>query len=418
MKLVRTSHPNPKWTMAYLSEVMYKEGSKKSMMACKAEWVRDKEELIELLNLPQLGNYEWKDEARKLLDEIEKKEVSEPSSFSFLWGEQNFLPPPPPIELTIKGIYGRLDGGSMEKYGLMKRERYLQTPVGEPKEEGYEVTIFTQNRGLMWEKFWHSDDDKVNGGKIHGDRAILFQAIEHYELLANDPKFATCFIIDDSNGKNNDNPDGKHDYMTTPTFGEQIIIEGCNSSQIAIGDVFEVEGGKSKLVIEVSAPRKPGDYVDINHHGKSMGENGIKQHCLTYALAGWFTKVVFPGELREGMKLVRTKHPNPKWTLSYISNALYGEGDTAQWNESKEELVEMINLSQLGDFQWKDEGKKVLKEMETRNVNIEGNDDDKSSLRSGFLSRFIEFSTGASICYCEGIESLVGCGAGTKYYYD
>jgi hypothetical protein len=34
---------------------------------CAASWNRDRSELEELLSLPQLGEYEWKGEARKLL---------------------------------------------------------------------------------------------------------------------------------------------------------------------------------------------------------------------------------------------------------------------------------------------------------------------------------------------------------------
>jgi MOSC domain-containing protein YiiM len=368
MKLVRTSHPNPKWTMAYLSEVMYKEGSKKSMMACKAEWVRDKEELIELLNLPQLGNYEWKDEARKLLREIEKMEKKDN----------------PTVALTVNGIYGReritnydhelppnYTVNDMQNNQFMPRYRYFTKPIVEDPCENdslkYDKALFIPNVGLVgiWTDFWHTDYKKT--GTVHADRAVLFQSVENYEILKNDPKFESCF--------------DKHQYayLSDPSFGEQVIIQGCDSSQIAIGDVFEVEGGFSKLVIEVSAPRKPGYSLD-RRHGTPMGEHGIKRHCLTNGLAGWFTRVLVTGELREGMTLIRTKHPNPKWTLSYISNALYGEGDTAtvnrcqgHWKRSKRELIEMINLPQLGNHQWKDEGKKVLAKMETENEARIGN---------------------------------------------
>ena len=71
---------------------------------------------------------------------------------------------------------------------------------------------------------------------------------------------------------------------------------------------------------------------------------------------------------------------------------LYSEGDTAtvnrcqgHWIRSKEELVEMINLPQLGDVHWKEEGKKVLAKMENTH---RAERSCVSSVASGVLSLF------------------------------
>jgi MOSC domain-containing protein YiiM len=154
--------------------------------------------------------------------------------------------------------------------------------------------------------------------------------------------------------------------LDNPRFGEQVIVKGISAKDIAVGDIFEVEGGFSPLKVEVSSPRLPCSYVD-KRNGSPFGMKGVKRYTMTEGLAGWFTRVLVPGELRDGMHLVRTAHPHPKWTLPEISAALYGEGPKRRqmlgypyWNRSREELQELCNLKALGRVEWKDEAKWIL----------------------------------------------------------
>ena len=220
------------------------------------------------------------------------------------------------------------------------------------KEEKYETAMFVPEEGLVGTKFWHEYD--ATAKVIREDRAILFQSQENYNklMIANNDRFKSCF--DDI------------DYMESPTFGEQVIVNGCETSDLAIGDVFEIEGGYSPLVVEITAPRKPCHYMNLKH-GTKFGANGIQAYSHHNCLAGWFARVLVAGELREGMKFTRKTHPNPKWTLNYISNALYGEGsridslmNRSSWNRDRSELEELINLPQLGEYEWKDEGRAIL----------------------------------------------------------
>ena len=220
-------------------------------------------------------------------------------------------------------------------YGIQEEEK--NTDV-------HEEAWFVPGRGLLYSEFWHMDDsDGRKEGIIH-DRDILFQSVENYNLLSDEPNFAPCF-------------EGL-DFLESPTFGEQVIVQGYDSSQLAIGDVFEVEGGLSNLVLQISGPRLPSYYLDYSH-GTPTGMKGMKRHCMTHGLAGWFARVLTHGELRDGMRLVRTKHPHPKWTLTFLSKALYGEGDRkalamskAHWVRHKKELVELIQIPELMRFQW------------------------------------------------------------------
>ena len=154
--------------------------------------------------------------------------------------------------------------------------------------------------------------------------------------------------------------------LDSPRFGEQVIVKGIVAKDIAVGDIFEVEGGHSPLRVEVSSPRLPCSYVD-KRNGSPFGMKGVKRYTMTEGLAGWFTRVLVPGELRDGMRLVRMAHPHPKWTLPEISRALYGEGPKRRqmlgypyWSRSREELQELCNLKALGRTEWKNEAKWIL----------------------------------------------------------
>uniref|UniRef100_A0A7S4EKE4 MOSC domain-containing protein n=1 Tax=Pseudo-nitzschia australis TaxID=44445 RepID=A0A7S4EKE4_9STRA len=218
----------------------------------------------------------------------------------------------------------------------------------------YETAMFEPVIGLVAAEFWHQEDTTAK--MVREDRAILFQSQENYERLKSNENFRECFE--------------DYDYMDYPTFGEQVIVNGCETSDLAIGDVFEVEGGHSSLVVEITSPRKPCSYVNLKHD-TVMGNKGIQSYSHHNFLAGWFARVLVAGELREGNKFTRTAHPNPKWTLTYVYKALYGEGNRLQsmmnassWNRDREELEELIALPQLAEYEWKAEGRKKLFDLD------------------------------------------------------
>ena len=153
----------------------------------------------------------------------------------------------------------------------------------------------------------------------------------------------------------------------SPRFGEQIIVQGMDASNISIGDIFEVENGHSTLKVEVTSPRLPCWEVDRCNNSAPYGMKGLKRYTMTNGLAGWFTRVVVGGELRDGMKFIRTFHPHPKWTITEVAKALYGEGPKRRqlmgspfWNRSQEELQELCNIQAFGRNEWKNEATWIL----------------------------------------------------------
>mmetsp|Transcript_13712 Transcript_13712/g.18377 ORF Transcript_13712/g.18377 Transcript_13712/m.18377 type:complete len:450 (+) Transcript_13712:56-1405(+) len=253
--------------------------------------------------------------------------------------------------------------------------------VGSTADE-YEAALFIPKHGLVGSTFFHADQEE------HGDmrpvleeRAILFQSIEHYSKLMSNPTLGVYVLPEkllkaqeegDEENMRFDESNDEHIELVLEnnTFGEQVLVRGIEGSSISVGDIFEVEGGLSPLVVEVTSPRHPCAFIDRKHKSP-FGVKGLRRYCMTHALAGWFTRVLVPGELRDGMVFTRTAHPYPKWTMTEIAKALYSEGDkkelsrgTAHWKRSIEELRELCQLKPLGNYEWKDKALHILETME------------------------------------------------------
>jgi MOSC domain-containing protein YiiM len=265
------------------------------------------------------------------------------------------------VGFSVQGLYARKSQEEkallMGKDVFLARKRIKTRPIQiaiNSDEDEYECAMFVPETGLanIGEPLWH----KYGSEHVREDRAILFQSQENYEHLLKHERFKSCF-------------DGT-DYMENPTFGEQVIVNGCDTSEMAIGDIFEIEGGYSTLRVEITAPRKP--CATINQkHGTPFGKDGMQLYCLANGLAGWFAKVLVAGELREGMRFTRTAHPNPKWTLAFTRKVLYCEGNklqtlmcAASWNRDRSELEELLSLPQLGEYEWKVEARKLLLKLD------------------------------------------------------
>jgi len=274
-----------------------------------------------------------------------------------------------PVRFCVKGLYTmypatKEEEESCERQFICRRRRMNTRPfknTSDEKEDDvkksdddeeveYETAMFIPKIGLVGAKFWHQYDKTAK--VIREDRAVLFQSQEHYQRLMSHKRYGASFE--------------DIDYMLNPTFGEQVIVSGIDISDLAIGDIFEIEGGHSPLVVEITAPRKPCTWMN-RKHGTANGRKGIQNYSHKRNIAGWFARVLVAGELLEEMKFVRKAHPNPKWTLTCIHKALYGEGDDTEtlrnqssWNRSREELEELIAIPQLGEFEWKAEGRKRL----------------------------------------------------------
>lgn len=190
--------------------------------------------------------------------------------------------------------------------------------------------------------------------RVYEERSVLIQSLEHYQKVKENPAFSTLM------------PNGLSDVLDDVRFGENMIVSGLDNTQVCVGDIFEVQGGDSKLRLQVTSPRKPCSLVD-RKNGAPYGSNGLRRYTLSHGLAGWFVRVLESGNVREGMKLIRVENPHPKWTLEYVSKTLYAEGDRqhflmcwAKWARAKEELEELCSLPAFGWYEWKAEAQWLL----------------------------------------------------------
>mmetsp|Transcript_7949 Transcript_7949/g.11689 ORF Transcript_7949/g.11689 Transcript_7949/m.11689 type:complete len:429 (+) Transcript_7949:40-1326(+) len=301
----------------------------------------------------------------------------------------------------------------------------------EPTNEGYEAALFIPGHGLVGSEMYHTKQN------LHGwddptleERAILFQSIENYAKIMSNPDLAVYALpqklleVEGEEGDAHTRFDKSNDehvelILDNISFGEQVVVRGVEASGISVGDIFEVEGGLSPLVVEVSSPRLPCTVVD-RKHGSPFGMKGMRRYCMTHALAGWFTRVLVPGELRPGMVLTRTAHPYPKWTMTEISKALYSEGNRlelakskAHWKRSIEELRELHNLEPLGWIEWRWEAEKLLTKMEEEREKEEAENNETNKKRAessgSFFERLTSSFNGACDVWCSASDLLFYC---------
>jgi len=305
-------------------------------------------------------------------------------------------------------VRDRTSPSNNSKEQVMMRRRMLVRPVGTPLDESksYETAMFVPTQGLMGSHlFYHNDLDKhessdseededeeegddENGkpyptyqlneeDRVYEERTVLFQSLDHYQQFATDPHTSTYFTACLQNNLENDPP------VPDAKFGEQILVQGCTAKTICIGDRFAFVDPTTSpppsppfqqdgLVVEVTSPRLACSNVD-RKTGSPFGRRGMRRYVNTHGKGGWFARVLRAGQVRDGMIMIRTRHPHPRWTLAEVATALYGECydpkytnlNWAQWNRSKSELEELCGLHELGWEEWKDEAQWILDRWDT-----------------------------------------------------
>ena len=273
--------------------------------------------------------------------------------------------------------------------------RIMKTRPKHPEEdEELEEAIFVPEKGLVGSIFYHADinqheEEDDSRPRNYEERPILFQAVDHDDKqLLHEPKLSKYFK-EESDEANAKLPRTvrrlKRRQITKWRFRTRIsklfwrilalvsrllFRVSIYASQIAIGDIFEIEGGLSPLKVEITCPRLCCAWVD-KRQGSPFGLAGVNIFCNKNRLGGFFAWVLVAGELRDEMGFVpylASASKGSGWTLACMSEALYGEGPKtylmsswAHWQCSKEELKELCKVEQLGRYEWKEEAECILK---------------------------------------------------------
>ena len=130
-------------------------------------------------------------------------------------------------------------------------------------------------------------DLKVHGGP---EKAVYAYATEHYPAWALDyPQH--------------------REKLVAGGFGENLTIEGLLERDICVGDVHRV----GSAMLQVCQPRQPcfklALYFEDSRVPKAMVRNGR---------AGWYYRVVAPGEINAGDKISLIERPNPDFRFDRL----------------------------------------------------------------------------------------------------
>ena len=155
------------------------------------------------------------------------------------------------LALSVIGLYQRkklpkevleLSVSKLSRDQVMARTRV---------ETGEGIT-FQQKHGHVDSQYYHTYHEGENGIKVLGERAVLLQSIDHYDMLRRHPNLAKYF----ANDVNDSDTEIDHaSILDHPSFGEQIILGEGTAKDLCIGDILEVENGESALKLEISSPR-------------------------------------------------------------------------------------------------------------------------------------------------------------------
>jgi len=183
-------------------------------------------------------------------------------------------------------------------------------------------------------------------------------------------------------------------------FAENIFVSGdATASNLCIGDVIAVEprGAKRRrsrgpnsngetaalttrlttgLRLQISSPRRPCSKID-QQYGQTWGGDGVRALTARTGMAGWFVRVLNPGELRDGDALTIVERPFPEWTLERVSTLLYGmEGACERpgayvlptertalqraWRGTADELHHLATMPELARHEYRHEFERLL----------------------------------------------------------
>jgi hypothetical protein len=206
---------------------------------------------------------------------------------------------PPLLTLTVRGVYGRhlppyqepsIPESQKTAQQVFERRRLrTSTPEDAPVGPGGpDHAYFLPSQGLVGHAMYHTD--YASGKFTYEERAVLMQSIESYLELMHSEQVGQYFTMYQADTEE----ESVELILEQPNFGEQVVIEGCDQSQLCIGDVFEAEG--STLRLQVTTPRFPCNYVDRKFQSP-FGVKGVRRHTLNEAAAGWFCRVLKKGSV-------------------------------------------------------------------------------------------------------------------------
>lgn len=108
---------------------------------------------------------------------------------------------------------------------------------------------------------------------------------------------------------------GDHPLLAEPgAFGENIATSGLTEETVAIGDVFAL----GTALIEVSQGRQPCWRLN-----ERFGRRDMAREVQTSGRTGWYYRVLEPGIVGSGDRLILRDRRSPEWTLARLWRTFY-----------------------------------------------------------------------------------------------
>lgn len=141
-------------------------------------------------------------------------------------------------------------------------------------------------------------DPRAHGGP---EKAVHLFPAEHYETLAR------AF------------PDARH--LMPGGLGENLSTRGITEEQACIGDIFAL--GSARL--QIAQPRTPCWKIDAR-----CGVEGVAAHVATHGIAGWYFRVLRPGDCAAGDALIHVERPQGAVSLGRFNRSLRAQRPSLQ----------------------------------------------------------------------------------------
>lgn len=133
-------------------------------------------------------------------------------------------------------------------------------------------------------------DLRAHGG---AEKAVHLLPVEHYEALAR------AF------------PEARH--VVPGGLGENLSTRGLTEDVVCIGDIFTL----GTVRLQVSQPRTPCWKIDAR-----CGVEGVAAHVAEHGIAGWYFRVLTPGECAAGDLLIHVERPPGAINLAKFNRAM------------------------------------------------------------------------------------------------
>lgn len=106
------------------------------------------------------------------------------------------------------------------------------------------------------------------------------------------------------------------DRFRPGAFGENLVVESATEAEICLGDRWQV----GVALIEVSQGRRPCWKLNVR-----FGVPDMARRVQATGRAGWYFRVLKPGDMTAGARAHLVARPNPDWPLTRIGHILYND---------------------------------------------------------------------------------------------